>query len=132
MYCRARNTPNASAARGTMTAQYESTQPSWATIRNCGTMITWTGIISVLTISRNSRLRPGNRYFAKTKPASRLIPTVSSTATTAISSELTYQVANGSAVQARLKLPRSSEDGHRCSADPTSSACGLSAVTSIQ
>ena len=58
--------PNASAARGTITAQYESTQPSSATIRNCGTMMTCTGIISVLTISRKSTVRPGKRYLAKT------------------------------------------------------------------
>jgi hypothetical protein len=58
-------------------------------------MITCTGTIRVLRMSRKSRLRPGKRSFAKAYPALRLINTVAITETHATTTELPNQRAKG-------------------------------------
>jgi hypothetical protein len=63
--CLAMKSPNASARRGSTTPPVELSRCRSTTIWNCGTMITCTGTIRVLRMSRKSRLRPGKRSLAK-------------------------------------------------------------------
>ena len=63
--CRAMNSPKASASRGSTTPHVLLSRSRSMTSWNCGIMITCTGTMSVLRMSRNSRSRPGKRSLAK-------------------------------------------------------------------
>ena len=65
--CRRKNTPNAVAAFGTisapiwpMPAPASRFTPIHLVIRNCGIIVTWNGTISVAIITMNSAVRPRN------------------------------------------------------------------------
>ena len=64
MNWRIRNTPNAPAANGRITAAYVLTSPSLLISTNSGTSVTLPGTISVASTRPNTLLRPAKRSFA--------------------------------------------------------------------